>query len=624
MAILIITPQYSSGIAGVPIGSDVIAYYPLNETENFTKVFDVANNFHGTTAATSRVTGYDKYGLPLSKSGSGNFVIDKVLDEIPATKKFTIEFWLKLTEEIRTGEHRTYSFFSKSWTSGMRLFAYFVCRLESLQLHFEYHYLDVNAQLRKERKYVTIEEGIIPANIWHKVYIQLDLRDGTQTNTEAWYSKYGIFFGDYYICSDTQYFVNIPMNFALTPVVIGGDEANLVIGDSNSAIEVAELGLPFPSSNRYGIDGVLDEVIIRKTLINEMIGTTERPRLYVVKWGDGEVVKNPDQISYLPEDDIELTSEPASGWSWRRWHLAQGTIASNTTQVAGTVDETTYNAGSDTTTISIKEDLVPGSIPVLPDGATWKIKFTSGDLSGQEFEIVSTSNGTPDTIVISGDHQASENDTFLCFPQNQTVNITEDLVPIYIPAYESPTIIYQIKMTSGTRKDEYFNIIQSIDGTPDQFVITQEIEEGVYGGTYSIQEGDTFDIVAVENPITITMPTVDRTIYAEFGGIYHITLTIEGEGTVDIYPYKEDYGPNEQVEFTGNPESGWYFAYWTINGTRYYDNPLNWIMTDDLEITATFKVESDILYINHNDPDEATEPRETVSDVVYINHDETT
>ncbi len=618
MAQLIIIPQGQAGAKGVIIGEDVIAYYPFEEVDNFKVVKDCKNNFDGETARDSRVEGYLLQGLPVIKTGTKNFEVNKVLDEIPSTKKFSIEFWFNSSEKITVGEHRTYTIFSKQWTSGMRLYAYFISRLESLQLHVCFEYKDIESVARTESAYITIPQGYILDGRWHRFVIQLDLRDGTDTAGEAWYSKYGVYYityaGEmYYACRDTEHFLDVPVNTALEPVIIGGDLTNFKLATNDNTIPIIADGLPFSSSDRYGIEGTVDEVIIRRVLREEFYGCTERPRLYIIILGAGTVTTSPAQVSYLPDDTVTLTAIPETGWGFRRWQVAEGTLLSDIREVDGSVDTATYDTISDTTTIEITEDIIPDLMPIIPNSESWQLVFTSGVLTGQVFDITATTDGEPDTITVSGNAgTAVAGDTFYCYPVEQSITIAEDLIPVYIDEYTGGERNYKIKFTSGERTGAYFDIIATINGDVDSFIIS--------GDLHGVINGDTFIITIEDNPHTVTIPQVNRTVYAEFGGEHTLTVSVVGEGVVDIEPEKEDYGPSEEVQLTARASEGWYFAYWTGDLTGS-SNPVNLTMDGDKNVTAVFLEKEDNIYIVYESEADGEESPD-VSDVIYTNHEE--
>lgn len=300
MGQIIIIPQGEAGAKGIVIGEDVIAYYPFEETENFDVVRDVINNFNGTTARLERKPGYLLQGLPVIRSGDKNFEIDKVLDEIPSTLNFSIEFWLNPAERIKTGEHRTYTVFSKQWVSGMRLYAYFVSRLESLQLHIAYSYIDKSGETRDERAMVTVAQGYVKESEWHRFIMQLSLN-------ESGYSSYGVKMDGYEASTKTMRVVDIPINIALSPRILGGDLTNMKFCTNEPSIPIIVDGLPFPSSDRFGIGGILDEVIVRRNLI---VPFDYRYFLSIEVDGKGRVVVDPDEIGFEEGDEVELEAIP--------------------------------------------------------------------------------------------------------------------------------------------------------------------------------------------------------------------------------------------------------------------------------------------------------------------------
>lgn len=300
MGQIIITPQGEAGAKGIIIGDDVIAYYPFEETEELTVVIDHAKNFNGETKQAERTEGYLFQGLPVLEEGAKNFEIDKVLDEIPSTLNFSIEFWLNLSKRIKTGEHRTYTVFSKQWASGMKLYAYFVSRLESLQLHIAYCYISKEGIEREERAKVVISQGYVKENEWHRFVIQLSLK-------ESGYSSYGVKMNTFEASTKTMRVVDIPVNLALSPRIIGGDETNMKFCTNEPNIPIIVDGLPFPSSDRYGIEGILDEVIIRRNLVSAF---NYKYFLNIEIEGKGRVEIDPEQIGYNDGDEVELEAIP--------------------------------------------------------------------------------------------------------------------------------------------------------------------------------------------------------------------------------------------------------------------------------------------------------------------------
>jgi hypothetical protein len=70
-----------------------------------------------------------------------------------------------------------------------------------------------------------------------------------------------------------------------------------------------------------------------------------------------------------------------------------------------------------------------------------------------------------------------------------------------------------------------------------------------------------------------------------------IAILVEGQGTVEVSPYKTGYAQNETVKFTAHPLNGWVFDRWEgdvdesmINRSQISINMLK----DTYNVTAVF------------------------------------
>lgn len=613
---LILVPGAWAGGTPPPISDDIIAWYRFEETDALTVALDSKMNFHG-TAPDARIAGYRGLGIHADKSAV-SFSVNRVLDEIPSTLKLSVEFWARLTEDLRKGEHGTHTIFSKQWRSGMMLFAYFLSRLEALQLHVAFSYLDVDGATRTESTYTDIAAGVIPADEWTRVTVQLDLRDGFLPLSK-WYSKYGVWWGDTYVArADTLAFVDIQKSFALTPEIVGGDKADLKLASNDAAIPIVVDNLPFSSSLRYGLESDLDDVIVRRVL-RKASGGTERPRLTIVIVGEGTVTKDPDQDSYLPGDQVALTGAgDGVTWLFRRWRVASGTLGPYT-EIGGTVTSANYDNEDDETTIEATEDLVPASVPADLAGLTWKLVFTSGALADQSFDVVSVADGDPglDTILLDGDaSSAVATDAFYLYASETEVAVVEDIIPDLVPAYTASAEAYKLRFTSGALNTQAFDIVAAAGGLTDTLTVSGDI--------HGIAEGDAFRVEIEDNPHTVNIPAAGRTVYAVFGGPYTLTVTIVGEGTVTIDPDKEDYALGEIVTLTAVPADGYAFYEWS--GTDGYGKATELVLTMDANkaVTATFKVIQESIYVAYSSSTEGDESAPCDDDVYTIHAGEET
>jgi len=159
-------------------------------------------------------------------------------------------------------------------------------------------------------------------------------------------------------------------------------------------------------------------------------------------------------------------------------------------------------------------------------------------------------------------------------------------------------------------------------------------------GTHTYEEGDVVELEAVADEgykfvnwtndveniddvesreTTITMED-NYTITAMFEeiGRFELTVKLEGQGEVDIYPEKEEYEEGTEVILTASADEDWQFIEWTGDATGT-DEETTIIMDDDKEITAHFSLgplfEVDIVRYDK----EVVEGEEAVLDYVVTN-----
>ncbi|GEM_PF-5263828 len=130
-------------------------------------------------------------------------------------------------------------------------------------------------------------------------------------------------------------------------------------------------------------------------------------------------------------------------------------------------------------------------------------------------------------------------------------------------------------------------------------------------GTYSYPEGEMILIRAVpeegwnftewsgdvpegeeeEKEITIVMDE-DKTLTAHFIRLYGLTVDLEGQGDVELYPDEDEYEEGTEVVLTAEPEDGWKFVEWT--GEHEADEKeISITIEDDISITVHFEEEAE-------------------------------
>ena len=141
MSLIYVPPVAGDDADLEPLTDNLIAWYRFAEDGTTKTAVDSGLNFDGTAYTVTRAAGKIGTGLPC-EAGQANLSVPMLLDEIPSGLKISVEMWVKLTEAIQRGRHATYTLFSKQWDSGMRLYAYFITRLEQVELRLCFTYLN--------------------------------------------------------------------------------------------------------------------------------------------------------------------------------------------------------------------------------------------------------------------------------------------------------------------------------------------------------------------------------------------------------------------------------------------------------------------------------------------------
>lgn len=94
------------------------------------------------------------------------------------------------------------------------------------------------------------------------------------------------------------------------------------------------------------------------------------------------------------------------------------------------------------------------------------------------------------------------------------------------------------------------------------------------------------DLSGSENPVAVTM-NQDRMVKAVFTLQKRLTVNIEGQGSVNIYPAEGTYNDGTQVTLTATAGNGWRFHHWDgdLGGDT---NPATVTMDGDRTVTAVF------------------------------------
>ena len=286
----------------------------------------------------------------------------------------------------------------------------------------------------------------------------------------------------------------------------------------------------------------------------------DRYALVILVAGGGVVGRSPDLPLYTYGDEVELTADPALGWSFSHWsgaltgsdnpktltmtgnHSVLATFVVDeytlTTHVVGhgsvqrDPEQATYLGGDQ---VEVRAVPVPG----------WRFTGWSGDLSG---------TGNPKILTITGDAQVTA--TFV---------LTEYTLDV--------AIVGQGQVTQSPQQSTYHY--------GDTVTLTAAAAQD---WSFNHWSGDA---AGSQNPVTIII-TRDMQVTAHFEPPrYTLTTQVVGQGSIQRDPNQATYYHGEQVELRAVPAVGWRFTGWSgdLSGSI---NPKTLTITGDAQVTATF------------------------------------
>ena len=275
--------------------------------------------------------------------------------------------------------------------------------------------------------------------------------------------------------------------------------------------------------------------------------------------GNGEVQRDPDQLTYGCDEAVLLTAVADPGWTFDRWSGALSGSANPTLLTMDGDKTVTATFVQDEYTLTINK-VGSGDVSIEPDKTTyhygdvveltavpargWTFSDWSGGVQGSENPVILTIHG--DTTVLA------------TFTQNQytlTINIVG---------------------------------LGQVNKNPDKntYSWNEEVELTAVGAT-----GWTFDhwsgaVEGTDNPANLRMDG-DKTVTVTFIEARTLTVQVVGGGSVDIDPPGSVFPLGEEVTLTAFPDPGWLFKAWAgdLSGS---ENPATVIMDANMTISAEF------------------------------------
>jgi uncharacterized repeat protein (TIGR02543 family) len=111
-----------------------------------------------------------------------------------------------------------------------------------------------------------------------------------------------------------------------------------------------------------------------------------------------------------------------------------------------------------------------------------------------------------------------------------------------------------------------------------------------------IFSGWTIDGEAVEGTeptCSFVMGTANVNVVANYTAIeYYVNVTVTGEGAVTLNPEQESFHYGDEVVLTAVPATGYHLVSWTVDGETVEGDTKTIEITDNVEVTASFGIDS--------------------------------
>ena len=382
-------------------------------------------------------------------------------------------------------------------------------------------------------------------------------------------------------------------------------------------------------------------VTVQRTIFELIVPTYS---LSISVNGDGNVAKDPNQTLYTYGQAVQLTANPAEGWSFSQWSgNLSGSTNPNTIIMTGNKAVTaTFTLNGPYSLTLTTSGTGSGTIQASPAGPYYwgaSVTILANVSTGSTFTGFSgslTGTTTPQTLVIDGDEAVDAQFT-LNGPYTLTLTMsgsgsgTIQASPSG-PYYYGASVTIWANVSTGstfagftggltgttTPQTLVMNGPKSVDAAftlngPYSLTLTtsgtgsgtiQASPSGpyYYGASVTIwanaSTGSTFtgfsgDLTGTTTPQTLIM-NESKHVDAQFTlqGGFTLTITIQGSGSVVKVPDQESYTYGQVVQLTANPAADWVFNHWAgdLSGST---NPTTITMTGNKAVTANFTLAGD-------------------------------
>jgi len=353
--------------------------------------------------------------------------------------------------------------------------------------------------------------------------------------------------------------------------------------------------------------------------------------------GNGNVAKNPDQVSYNYHTIVQLNATAATGWHFTGW---SGDLTGMTNPVSVYTDSTlnitaNFTINTYPLNISVSGNGTATKTPDQPSYnyhtsvqlaaasyAGWYFTGWSGDVTGMTNPI----SVNVDSVMNVGANFALINTYSLNISVAGSGTVTK--IPDQISyAYHTSVQLSAVPAAgwhftgwsgalSGTANPLSVNVDSNINVTAhfaeSQFsldvssagsgTVTKQPDQASYSYHASVQltaipdtgwyfTGWSGAVTGTSNPLSVNVDSTMSAV-AHFEAITHsLNLSVTGNGTATKYPDLISYGHHASVELRAVPATGWHFTGWSgaLTGTA---NPFSVNVDSNMSVTASFAINS--------------------------------
>jgi uncharacterized repeat protein (TIGR02543 family) len=307
------------------------------------------------------------------------------------------------------------------------------------------------------------------------------------------------------------------------------------------------------SSDNPLIITITGNALVTATFSNENVLTVN-----VV--GNGHVVLDPSGGTYSDGTSVSLTSVADPGWTFSGWSDALSGSSNPESIVMNDHKTVTATFTEDHYMLTVNNDL-GGSVDVNPNLAYY--------LYGEEVELTAVAD--PGWMFNGWSFDL----TGLINPETITMDDHKTVTATFIQEEYTLTVT---PVGSG-----------AVDKSPDQVIYHYN---DIVTLTPVADPGWTFNVWSdsasgSDDPLEVTI-LGDASITATFTqDEYTLTIMEVGSGSVGKFPDQWTYHYDDLVTLTATADPGWTFDSWS-DGVTSSENPLELLIKDDINVTATF------------------------------------